>query len=59
MRRLAWNLGEVFTPGALIVAFASVVVSAILDADVVMHGAGLALLIDAVHAHIGRKLREG
>lgn len=59
MKRPSWDLGEAFTPGALIVAFASVVVSAILDTDVVMHGAGLALLIDAAHVHIGRKLREG
>jgi hypothetical protein len=58
VRRPTWDLAEVFTPGALVVAFVAVVASAIWDTDVPMHAAGVALLIDAAQVHVGRKLRE-
>jgi uncharacterized membrane protein YfcA len=58
VRRPFWDLGEVFTPGALIVAFVAVVGSALWDDDTLMNAAGVALLIDAAKVHVGRKLRE-
>lgn len=58
MRRPTWDLAEVLTPGALIMAFVAVVASALWDDDTLMYAAGVALLINAAEVHIGRKLRE-
>jgi hypothetical protein len=58
VRRPTWDLGEVLTPGALIMAFVAVVASALWDNDTLMYAAGVALLIDAAKVHVGRKLRE-
>lgn len=58
MRRPSWDVTDVFSPGALAMAFAAVIISSIWDVDTLMNAAGVTLLLDATKVHIERKLRE-